>query len=480
MTELVTRKALYDPPAVIGGARENAVMKRLCSLSIALAAALVAAAPASAEMVSRSYPASDAEIVNPERGFWSFATNDFSKSSAGDLAYIRKQGLSLVYGIIRLDDFRSDPLPDALLARIDTSFERARKAKLKVIVRFVYNYPDNENEYQNAKDAPLDVVLGHIGQLKPVLARNADAIAVMQAGFIGAWGEGHTSSNKLTTPENKATIRDALLAALPAGRMLQWRYPGDVIGWAPEPPPAGDFARLGLHNDCFMSSKTDVGTYSSKENARERQRAYAAALSRATFYSGETCNVGSRTERLACDDIRREGPQFHVTALNGDYSPKFIKSWKAGGCYDEVRRSLGYRLMLRRAKAQNSAARGGIVKARLDVANEGWARISNPRPFRLVAAHRASGRTFTVETPGDIRSVEPEKGKATGFAFRWTVPGDAPAGVYDLFAALPDASAALAGDPAYAVRFANGSGADFGWDADAGRFALGLTVDVAE
>lgn len=455
-------------------------MNRFWTLSAALAAALVAAAPASAEVVSRSYPASDAEIVNPERGFWSFASEDFSKSTKGDLAYIRKQGLTMVYGVIRLDAFRRKPLTDDLLNRIDRSFERARQAKLKVIVRFVYNYPADEHEYQNAKDAPLDVVLGHIGQLKPLLARNADAIAVMQAGFIGAWGEGHTSSNKLTRPENKAAIRDALLAALPADRMLQWRYPADVIGWTPEPPPAGDLARLGLHNDCFMSSNTDVGTYSGNAKRREQERAYSAALSRATFYSGETCKVGSKTERLTCDDIRREGPQFHVTGLNGDYSPKFIKSWKDSGCYDEVRRSLGYRLVLKQAAAENNAARGGVVEATLDVANEGWARISNPRPFQLVATHRASGRTFTVETQGDIRSVEPERSGATSFSFRWTVPSDAPAGVYDLAAALPDASASLAGDPAYAVRFANGSGSDFGWDAKSGRFGLGLTVAVSE
>ncbi|MFC3695388.1 DUF4832 domain-containing protein [Chenggangzhangella methanolivorans] len=444
----------------------------------ALAGAACLAQPVSAETVRRTYPASDLEIRNPERGFWAFAADDFAKVTKGDLGYLRSKGLTLAYGVVRLDKFRKTPLSDELLASLDRAFERTREAKLKIILRFVYNYPQDEHEYQNAKDAPLDVVLGHIEQLKPALARNADVVAVMQAGFIGAWGEGHTSSNKLTSPKNKAAIRDALLAALPEGRMLQWRYPADVIDWSPEPPRPGKLATLGVHNDCFMSSNTDVGTYASNRKQREAQRDYVAKLSRATFFSGETCNVGSKSERLTCDDIRAEGARFHVSALNGEYSPKFIKAWKEGGCYDEVSRSLGYRLMLKEAEAGDRARPGELVEARLRVANDGWARISNPRPFKLVATHRDSGRSFEAETSGDIRSVEPEKASPKGFRFALTVPADAPAGVYDLSAALPDAAASLAGDPAYAARFANGSGADFGWDAETGAYRLGLTVTV--
>lgn len=453
-------------------------MRFLPILLAALAAVL--SAPASAETVRRSYPATDIEIRNPERGFWAFAADDFADVTAGDLADLRSRGLAMAYAVVRLDDYRAKPLGTALLAKLDRAFARARAAKLKVILRFAYNYPADEHQYQNAKDAPLSVVLKHIGQLKPTLAKNADVIAVLQAGFIGAWGEGHTSSNKLTTPKNKATIRDALLAALPAGRMLQWRYPGDVIDWAPEPPASGRLARLGLHNDCFLSSKTDVGTYADDKATREAERAYAAKLTRATLYGGETCDVGSGSERMTCADILAEGRRFHLTTLNGDYSPKFIKAWKTGGCFEEVRRSMGYRLALVSAEADDAVKRGGTFEATLKVANEGWARLYNPRPFRLVATHRASGRRFVIETGSDIRMAEPERATPKPFGFFWVAPKDAPTGVYDLAAALPDASASLGADPAYAVRFANGSGADFGWDAKTGVYRLGLTVTVSK
>lgn len=454
---------------------------RLASvLCAALAALACLAAPAAAETVRRTYPATTADFRNPERGFWSFAADDFASVTAGDLADLSAKGLTMGYGIVRLDDYRAKPLPKAFLAKLGRAFALARAARVKIILRFAYNYPANEHQYQNAKDAALDVVLKHIAQLKPSLAKNADVIAVLQAGFIGAWGEGHTSSNKLTTKKNKATIRDALLAALPEGRMLQWRYPGDVVDWRPEPPPGGRLATIGLHNDCFLSSTTDVGTYPEDEAKRDAQRDYAAKLSRATLYGGETCNVGSGTERMTCADILAEGRRFHLTTLNGEYSPAFIKAWKAGGCYDEVRRSMGYRLMLRSAEAGDAVTRGATVQATLRLTNEGWARLYNPRPFRLVATHRETGRRFVVETAGDIRLVEPERRSSRAFDFGWTVPADAPTGVYDLAAALPDGSATLAEEPAYAVRFANGSGADFGWDAETGVYRLGLTVTVSE
>ncbi len=452
----------------------------LASLRFAAALALSALACGPALAGARDYPASTADIRNPERGFWRFAAKDFAAVTKGELADIRSDGMTLAYGVVRLDDFRSKQLTDKLLKSLDAAFAKTRKAGLKVILRFAYNYPANEHEYKNAKDAPLDVVLKHIAQLKPVLAENADVVAVLQAGFIGAWGEGHTSSNKLTKPANKAKIRDALLKALPDGRMLQWRYPADVIDWSPEPPAPGTLARIGVHNDCFMSSNTDVGTYASNRKTRERQRAYVSQLSRATFFGGETCAVGSGSERMSCADIRSEGPQFHLSALNRDYNAKFMKTWKQEGCFDEVSRAMGYRLVLKRAEAPDTAVTSGTARVTVRIENAGWARLTNPRPFQLVATHRASGKSFVTTTAADIRDVEPEDAAPRAFAFDWAVPADAPTGPYDLALALPDAAPSLGDNPRYAVRFANGSGADFGWDADTGRYRLGLVVTVKD
>jgi hypothetical protein len=460
------------------------VAARFLGLGMMLAAAVwVGDSPAGATDVlppaaSVSFAPTEDRIVNPERGFWLFLADDFATVTRGEIAEADRLGVSLGYGVVRLDRFRQQRLSRRLLDDLDTAFAKARKGGIKIILRFVYNYPQNEDEYRNAKDAPLDRVLQHIDQLEPVLARNADVIAVLQAGVIGAWGEGHTSSNHLDRPAAKQTIRDALLAALPAGRMLQWRYPPDLIDWNPEPPAAGSLGSIGIHNDCFLSSPTDVGTYSERKRLRERQRAYVMTVSRATLFSGETCAAEPRELRSSCDAILEEGADFHVTALNLTYYNAFHRRWRREGCYDQVDRSLGHRLRLVAATLAPREA-GAPVEAKVSIVNDGWARLYSPRPLVLTFVHEPSGREFAVASDGDIRGVEPENAKPTKFAFTWQPPADAPSGSYDLLVGLPDLAPQLSDDVRFAVKFANAERPGSGQRQDSlGRFSTGLTLDL--
>ena len=49
---------------------------------------------------------------------------------------------------------------------------------------------------------------------------------------------------------------------------------------------------------------------------------------------------------MACSDILSEGAAYHLAYLNISYDTDFINSWKSGGCYDQVARSMGYRLQV--------------------------------------------------------------------------------------------------------------------------------------
>ncbi|WP_438875234.1 DUF4832 domain-containing protein, partial [Bacillus cereus group sp. Bce033] len=75
------------------------------------------------------------------------------------------------------------------------------------------------------------------------------------------------------------------------------RYPGHLIGWHPQPPTEAQafdgsaVSRLGAHNDCFLASATDVGTYSEDPVQRERERDYVAAVASIAPFGGETCNA---------------------------------------------------------------------------------------------------------------------------------------------------------------------------------------------
>ncbi len=419
-----------------------------------LALCLIWLASAAAAEVIRFAP-SDADIPNPERGWWLFAADDFASATEDDIAGISAEGITVAYGIVRLDDYRDGPLPEGLMADLGDSFAMARKHGLKIILRFAYNYPGSSFDYETATDAALPVVLGHIEQLAPVLAANADTILVMQAGFIGAWGEAHTSSNGLDTPEAKAAIRDALYAAVPQGIPLQWRYPPDILSWK------GD-RRMGFHNDCFLSSSTDVGTYDEDPSRRTKQRAAMATLTDRSYFSGETCDADASAARYDCESILTEGADFHLSALNRDYYEAFHKAWKAEGCYADVSKRLGYRLRLVEAEVTGEAFH-------LTIANDGWARPVQPRVVWLISF--ADGQqTGAVMLSGAL--VELGGGEEKSFSA--TLP--ALIGADRLCLAAPDLSPRLATVPSYALRFANSDGAGQAWDTGLSAYCFDLGV----
>jgi hypothetical protein len=411
------------------------------------------ASPALAEPRVIAFAPTDAEIANPERGWWLFVASDFAGATQEDFALTAAEGVTVVYGIVRLDEYRDTDLPPGFLVDLEDSFALARAHGLKVILRFAYNYPGSSFDYENAKDAPLPQVLQHIEQLAPVIAANADTIVAMQAGFIGAWGEGHTSSNGLDTPDAKAAIRDALYAAVPDTIPLQWRYPPDILSWT------GD-TRMGFHNDCFLSSPTDVSTYAEDPALRETQRAAMAALTDRHYFSGETCDADAKAARYACAAILTEGAEFHLSALNRSYYEAFHQSWRSEGCYAEVSRKLGYRLRLIEARIDG-------IELSVSIANDGWARPVQPRA--LVAT------TYLGDTSSGRAVLTPDLGRIVTdetLTFGTRLPG------LDLADRLcisaPDQSPRLAAIPAYAIRFANADQTDQAWDASLAAFCVDL------
>jgi len=437
-------------------------------------------------VVETTFAATDDDFANPERGMYVWAADDLAAWTQAQADAQFAAGYRLVYAPVRLDAHAGQALPATLLGDLAEGFAKARRAGLKVIPRFLYNYPAGETAYRSAQDAPLERVVGHIGQLKPVLAANADVIAYLQAGFVGAWGEWHTSSNDLTVPASRTRIRDALLGALPPDRFLQLRYPAYLMAWAPQPARWRDgsaASRIGVHNDCFLASSTDVGTYSEDAALRRRERQYVAALARTAPFGGETCNPADAvnpTPRTNCDDILREGRQFGLTYLNHSYYRNlFHTRWEAQGCMAQIRRSMGYRFELLRLRHSAAIASGQSGELALTLRNSGWARAFNPRGVQLVLRHRVSGAVLRIA----LASIDPRAwlaGHTSQVRARFAVPGATPAGAYDVLLALPDGAASLAGDVRYSVRPANADDAasSQGWDATLGAFRAGTTLNI--
>jgi hypothetical protein len=418
-----------------------------------------------APLVTVDFEESADDFINPERGFY-IGYNLLKPSSA---AGIRAKGYTLAIAMVRLDDYRDKSIDAAFLASLQAGFDAARAAGIKVILRFAYNAAFEA-------DASKSRMLGHIAQVKPLLQKNVDVIAVMQAGFIGAWGEWHSSTNGLDNDSDRKAIVDALLDALPKSRAIQVRtpmYKAGIFG-TQDPLEADDAfdgsarARVGHHNDCFLASSSDQGTYASPVAQWE---SFVSQESRFLPMGGETCAVSPRTE---CGVAIAEMKNNHWSYLNQEYHQDVLAAWEEQGCKVEVTRRLGYRLALQRVKHSESVAPGGELVVQADIANTGFASPYNARPVYVVLKSgdtRIAARLSKV----DVRRWEP--GSNNAFTARLRVPANLAPGSYTLALWIPDAAETLQGDARYAVRLAN----DGVWDAGSGDNVVteALTVDAS-
>ena len=325
-----------------------------------------------------------------------------------------------------------------------------RKAGLKCILRFAYS--GNQTE----PDAPLTVVLQHLDQLKPCFEKNMDVIALMQAGFIGAWGEMHSSSNNLDKPETMAVILDKMLEVLPDHRMIQVRTPRYKMAYVqrnaaltPDESFSGSkVARVGHYNDCFLASPTDYGTYKAIETEKEYIHAEGLFLP----VGGETCPP-SGIEPADCEKAENELRRLRWNYLNESYYRGVNDRWIEQGCMDNIIRELGYRFVLHSAEYQNNVSENGELKITMNISNIGYGCLYNPRRVEFILKNTVTPDIYFAIAKDDPRYWTPlsiiEISTSLG------IPQDMPEGDYELYLNLPDPAPSIYDNPAYSIRLAN-------------------------
>lgn len=209
-----------------------------------------------------------------------------------------------------------------------------------------------------------------------------------------------------------------------------------------------DISRVGHHNDCFLASDTDFGTY--PVGAEEQWKTYIASDTQFTPMGGETCAVYAA--RTNCLPAMAEMERLHFSYLNRDYNADVINGWSSQGCLNQIRKEMGYRFSLLNAQISTDVAVGGNFKYSVTLENLGWASLFNPRPVMLVI--RGSGGSHTVA----LTDVDPRKwsaGNEHTISGNFNLPSWLPSGEYNLYLTLPDDSSNITGDSRYAIQFAN-------------------------
>jgi hypothetical protein len=442
-----------------------------------------------------TYQEDSTSFPNPERGFYRQLTPMWTGTArfplnATTLAAYRSEGITLLRAYYLIDEFRSQPLSTAALDAIRADLSAVRTAGIKIMLRFAYNFPTNEAEMLAALDATESRVLGHIQQLAPVLQDNADVIAFVEAGFIGAWGEWHHSSNHLidedhSTNASSRAIVDQLLAALPARRMIALRYPyhkqefyGSAALTPAEAFSGAGKARVGAHNDCFLANDIDGGTYSVPPNFEpqiEVTKQYLHADNRFVPQGGETCAVDASAQPyIGCPNALIDLARMRWSAINVEYHPGVIARWQSDGCLDEVRRRLGFRLRLLSAVLPTEVREERPLTIEATVANSGFAAPYNPRDVELVLRRNGSGTLHRLALAVDPRFWL--GGETHVLSGTVTLPPAIEAGSYQMLLNLPDPEPALRPRPEYSVRLANVGT----WEPATGFNSLLATLTVTE
>lgn len=427
-------------------------------------------------------------IANPERGLFRFASVSSSSyellNQTNITNYRLNTNITLIYREFILEDFKTTPISQDFLNNMQTDFNRIRNAGLKCIIRFVYSIHETDLPH----DASKEIILSHILQLQPYFNTNSDIISVVQAGFIGTWGEWSLTSQAefggngfngvpLTTVNynHRKDILDAILNALPSNRMVQIRTPlfkRKMYGLTPISDSQGyngtTNARIGHFNDCFLVSDTDDGTYTNTSI----EYPYLIQETKFLPMGGETCGVNS--PRSDCTTALQEMALFHWSYLNKDYYPEVIDGFVQQNCFNDIQKKLGYRFELTQAILPQSVALGTILPITLKIKNQGFAAPYNDRNAYIILKNLTTNQVYPI-----LMSTNPRKWLGTNeiiITENLTLPTNLTTGNYKMYLSLPDKSISIANRPEYAIRLANSNI----WESTTGYNNLNHTINVTD
>lgn len=454
------------------------MLKQLSTLVIAALAALSASAQ-SVETVN--YTASTAVFCNPERGIFThqeFHSGDNYELTDQFVSRCRQQGISIMFCGFVMEDYRNCMIPTSYLQRIRQNLATLRRGGMKAVVRFSYSFSESDKPW----DCPWALTKTHIAQLTALLRENSDVICLLEAGFVGVWGEWYYTENHNFEPRTiedyqpRRNVLDALLSAIPTDRFIAVRYPdaklktfnityADTIT-AATAFNGSDLSRIGFHNDGFLATSDDYGTFQNKQDARK----FWMQETRYAPMGGETAKLSSY---CSIDNAAKQMANYHWSYINKDYHLDVIKKWKDEGLYETMERRIGYRISLTTGHYDAKGTAGNPYATTLIFRNNGWAAPYNPHPMQLVLRNKQDHRIqYTMPIKKDIRTFQP--GTSTTIPLRMVLPYNMPEGDYELCLRISDPTPSLAWRPEYCIRLSN----DDLWEEATGLNVL-HTVHVA-
>lgn len=440
----------------------------------------------SAKAVNVTYTPDNTTIFkNPERGY----TEELSyKVSVAHPTVVKNNldnnwggsnQMTLVMVLYNFNKFKAADIPSEVLAGFDEDMQILRDCGVKCVLRFAYTESQSDKT-----DATPEWVKRHLEQLKPHLAANADVIYVLEAGFIGSWGEWYYTTNYGNESQhmnsNRRKVIQYLFDNVPEDRFILFRYSMLKTEYFNDDTPLSAEegfsetmrARWGCHNDAFLNNWGNDGTYASNDD--DDDPAVRQFVATETLYvpnGGETNVESNSLAEKVYTKAPAEMAEYHWSFCGKSYATQVTSRWKSSGIYDTLNVYMGYRYNLLDAQFSDQAAPGGKANITIRIRNAGYAPIYNKRTAYIVLKN--GNKTYPIALKTDPRRWLPN-GSISWINEQIDLPSDMPEGTYQLYLWLPDQYESIKNDSRFAVRFANTNV----WDSNTGYNNLNATIEI--
>jgi hypothetical protein len=365
----------------------------------------------------------------------------------------------------------------------------------------------------------------HLLQLKPIFHEFEDIIMAIDAGTFGPWGEIHTSTMS-RDPVANTMLLNALLDVVPpsrsiiakAGQLMPWynaKY-GTNISYTigghlavdqnsimSPPPPGSPEARFGIFDDSYERGNSDRDSFWNL--VRGQNNFYGGELGGgrydttdiytsppALIYTSAFCQTvylcaewsGGRMMILEDFPYTKDKIDVDITFPHNNKTVKVLYDpvYEGKNVLEYFRDRLGYRLVLREAKASEWVKQNGALRFEGKIQNVGFGPIVNRKNVSVILEFKAGGNSYTALTNLDARDWRPDLDSRAdntaawrdlNFSVNMSAFGSLPAGDYDIYLKINDPKEQSANKRC--IRFANKGNS---WNAGLGANLIGSTKIV--
>ena len=329
-------------------------------------------------------------VVSPCRGWFQLITlcideePDFSNKK-----FILNDEIGLTLVLADIGAYRDKRIDKKAYLNLEKVIVYLKERKKDIILRVAYDHDGNGMEREPSF---FRMVLEHAREIAQFVGQHYKDIFIYQGLLVGKWGEMHTT--RFASEERLRELGAAFEAELrgkvfmAVRRPVQWRY----MRIQPDLRQNISVNGLGLYNDGMFGSETDLGTYDFSFNKtklwgkpwnRENEILFTEAVSAAAPCGGEALfGEGFSSKRKPEDyieDLRKQG----ITYLNRYHDIKLIEYWEKGtytgkgpwngrSVLDYIGAHLGYRFVIREAKAMKH---GSGCEIQVKIENTGFSCI---------------------------------------------------------------------------------------------------------